>query len=106
LSSIETIAALGLVAGFLIGAAGIGGVILVPSLVYFAGAPILAAISGATLSYFLTGLFGTVFYAKARFIRWDMAGWLIAGAIPAALAGALTAYFAPGTQSGGGMERG
>jgi uncharacterized membrane protein YfcA len=96
LSSIETIAALGLLAGFLIGAVGIGGVILVPSLVYLAGAPILAAISGATLSYFLTGLLGTLLYAKARFIRWDMAGYLIAGAMPAALAGALTAHFAPG----------
>jgi len=90
------VALLGLLAGFLIGAAGIGGVILVPSLVYLAGVPILAAVSGATLSYFLTGLLGTLLYAKAKFIRWDMAGWLIAGAIPAALAGAFTAYFAPG----------
>jgi len=69
---------------------------LVPSLVYLAGSPILAAISGATLSYILTGLVGTLLYAKAKFIRWDMAGWLFAGAIPAALAGAFTAYFAPG----------
>ena len=90
------IAALGLLAGFLIGAAGIGGVILVPSLVYLAGAPIHAAISGAMLSYILTGLIGTFLYAKAKFIRWDMAGWLFAGAIPAALAGAFAAYFAPG----------
>jgi uncharacterized membrane protein YfcA len=91
-----SIAALGLFAGFLIGAAGIGGVILVPSLVYLAGAPILAAVSGATLSYILTGLIGTFLYAKAKFIRWDMAGWLFAGAIPAALAGALAVHFAPG----------
>jgi uncharacterized membrane protein YfcA len=49
------------------------------------------------LSYILTGLFGTFLYAKAKFIRWDMAGWLFAGAIPAALAGALAAYFAPGS---------
>jgi uncharacterized protein len=90
------VALLGLLAGFLIGAAGIGGVILVPSLVYLAGVPILVAISGATLSYILTGLLGTLLYAKAKFIRWDMAGWLIAGAMPAALAGAFTAYLAPG----------
>jgi uncharacterized protein len=96
LASIAIIAALGLLAGFLIGTAGIGGVILVPSLVYLAGTPILAAISGATLSYILTGLIGTFLYAKAKFIRWDMAGWLFAGATPAALAGALTAHFAPG----------
>jgi uncharacterized protein len=96
LASIAIIAALGLLAGFLIGAAGIGGVILVPSLVYLAGVPILAAISGATLSYILAGFIGTLLYAKAKFIRWDMAGWLFAGAMPAALAGALTIYFAPG----------
>jgi uncharacterized protein len=97
LASLATIAALGLLAGFLIGAAGIGGVILVPSLVYLAGTPILAAISGATLSYILTGLIGTLLYAKAKLIRWEMAGWLFAGAMPAALAGAFAAHFAPGT---------
>src|SRR5262249_26129148 len=56
----------------------------------------LAAISGAMLSYILTGLLGTLIYAKAKFIRWNMAGWLFAGAMPAALAGASAAYFAPG----------
>jgi uncharacterized membrane protein YfcA len=90
------VALLGLLAGFLIGAAGIGGVILVPALVCLAGTPILVAISGATLSYILTGLLGTLLYAKTKFIRWDMAGWLIAGAAPAALAGAFAAHFAPG----------
>jgi uncharacterized protein len=78
----------------LIGAAGIGGVILVPALVYLAGAPILAAISGATLSYILTGLVGTFLYAKAKFIRWEMAGWLFAGAIPGALLQAVIALLA------------
>jgi uncharacterized protein len=96
LASLAFVALLGLLAGFLIGAAGIGGVILVPSLVYLAGVPILAAISGATLSYILTGLLGTLLYAKAKFIRWDMAGWLMAGAMPAALAGAFAAHFATG----------
>ena len=96
MASLIFVALLGLLAGFLIGAAGIGGVILVPSLVYLAGVPILAAISGATLSYILTGLLGTLLYAKAKFIRWDMAGWLMAGAMPAALAGAFAAHLATG----------
>ena len=39
------IISLGLLAGFSIGAVGIGGVILVPCLVYFAGIPVHAAIS-------------------------------------------------------------
>jgi hypothetical protein len=82
---------LGLLAGILIGAVGIGGVILVPALVYFGNVPIHAAIAGAMMSYILTGLIGTLLYAKAKSIRWDMVGWLWAGAMPAALAGALAA---------------
>ena len=89
---------LGLLAGTLIGAAGIGGVILVPALVYFAEVPVHAAISAATMSFILTGLIGTLFYARANSIRWDMAGWLSAGAIPAALMGAFTANLVPAIQ--------
>jgi uncharacterized membrane protein YfcA len=90
------IAGLGLLAGLLIGAAGIGGVILVPSLVYFAGVSVHAAISAATASYILTGLMGTFFYARARSIKWGMAGSLSLGALPAAFLGALAAKFASG----------
>jgi uncharacterized membrane protein YfcA len=82
---------LGLLAGLLIGAVGIGGVILVPALVYFGSVPIHPAIAGAMMSYILTGLIGTLVYARAKSIRWDMVGWLWAGAMPAALAGAFAA---------------
>lgn len=82
---------LGLLAGLLIGAVGIGGVILVPALVYFGGIPIHVAIAAAMMSYVLTGLIGTLVYARKNSIRWGMAGWLCAGAMPAALAGALAA---------------
>src|SRR5512145_774282 len=82
---------LGLLAGVLIGAVGIGGVILVPALVYFGGIPIHAAIAAAMMSYLLTGLIGTLVYAGKNSIRWGMAAWLCAGAMPAALAGALAA---------------
>jgi len=77
---------LGLFAGLLIGAVGIGGVILVPALVYFGGIPIHAAIAAAMMSYLLTGLIGTLVYAGKNSIRWSMAAWLCAGAMPAALA--------------------
>ena len=82
---------LGLFAGLLIGAVGIGGVILVPALVYFGGIPIHTAIAAAMMSYLLTGLIGTLVYAGKNSIRWSMALWLCAGAMPAALAGALAA---------------
>jgi uncharacterized protein len=91
------IVGLGLFAGILIGAAGIGGVILVPALVHLAGIPVRTAIAAATMSYIATGVAGTFLYAKAKSIKWQMSVWLSVGAIPAALAGALTANFISGT---------
>jgi len=91
------IVGLGLLAGLSIGAVGIGGVILVPCLVYFAGVPVHAAISAATMSFVLTGLAGTLLYARAKSIRWNMAAWLSAGAAPGALAGAFAAHSASAT---------
>jgi uncharacterized protein len=85
---------LGLLAGLMIGAVGIGGVILVPALVYFGGIPIHLAIAAVMMSYVLTGLIGTLVYSSKKSIRWGMAGWLCAGAMPAALAGALAAGLA------------
>lgn len=82
---------LGVLAGLLIGCVGIGGVILVPALVYFGGVPIHSAIAAAMMSYLLTGLVGTLVYERENSIRWDMAGWLCAGAMPAAFIGALAA---------------
>jgi uncharacterized membrane protein YfcA len=90
-SAAAMVIGLGLLAGLLIGAVGIGGVILVPALVFFGQVPIHAAIAGAMMSYILTGLVGTLVYAKAKSIRWGMVGWLWVGAMPAALAGALAA---------------
>jgi uncharacterized protein len=80
--------AVGLAAGLLIGCIGIGGVILVPILVYLVGIPIQIAIAGAMMGYLFTGLVGTIVYSRNRSIRWDMAGWLWAGAMPGALVGA------------------
>jgi uncharacterized protein len=61
-------------------------VVLVPALVYFGGIPIHVAIAAAMMSYALTGLIGTLVYAGENSIRWGMAWWLCAGAMPAALA--------------------
>jgi uncharacterized protein len=88
---------LGIGAGVLIGAAGIGGVILVPALVHLAGIEVHAAIAAATMSYIATGLVGTALYARAKSIKWEMTGWLSAAAIPTALAGAFAANFVSGT---------
>ena len=86
---------LGLLAGLLIGAIGIGGVVVVPALVYFGGIPIHVAIAAAMMSYVFTGLIGTLVYTSKSSVRWSMAWWLCGGAMPAALAGALAADRAP-----------
>jgi uncharacterized protein len=82
---------LGVLAGLMIGVVGIGGVVLVPALAYFGGIPIHVAIAAAMMSYLLAGLIGTLVYAREKSFRWGMACWLCAGAMPAALAGALAA---------------
>ena len=78
----------GLMAGVLIGAAGIGGVILVPLLVYFAGIDIHTSIAASVAAFFVSGLVGTVTYSKRGIIRWLDFATVSVGAIPGALLGA------------------
>ena len=75
-------------AGVLIGAAGIGGVILVPLLVYFAGIDIHTSIAASVAAFFVSGLVGTVTYSKRGIIRWLDFAAVSVGAIPGALLGA------------------
>ena len=82
------IALLGSVAGLMIGCIGIGGVILVPALVFLAGLPIQTAIPAAMFAYILSGLVATIVFARHKSIDWGMAFWLCIGATPAAFAGA------------------
>lgn len=91
------VAILGLVSGLSIGCIGIGGVILVPGLFYLGGIPIQTAIAAAMMGYLLTGIVGTIVYARNKSINWTMAGWLCAGAMPAAVAGAWLSNNMPGT---------
>jgi len=82
------IALLGATSGLMIGCVGIGGVILVPALVFLAGIPIRISIPAAVAAYILSGAAATAVFAREKSIRWDMAAWLCAGATPAAFAGA------------------
>jgi uncharacterized protein len=82
------ILALGLTSGLLIGCVGIGGVILVPALVYFAGVPIRVGIPAAMAAYLLSGVVATTIFARRKSIHWGMAVWICAGATPTAFAGA------------------
>ena len=72
----------------MIGCIGIGGVILVPALVFLADVPIQISIPAAMLAYILSGLVATAVFAHNKSIRWSMAAWLCVGATPTAFAGA------------------
>ena len=88
----------GLIAGLLIGAAGIGGVILVPLLVYVAGIDIHTSIAASVAAFFVSGLVGTVVYSQRGVIQWSDFVVISLGAIPGAFLGAyvlptIDAYF-------------
>lgn len=88
ITEITWIALLGSISGLMIGCIGIGGVILVPALVFLAGITIQHAIPAAMCAYILPGIVGTWVFARNKSIHWDMALWLCLAATPAAFAGA------------------
>jgi uncharacterized protein len=88
LSEVVWIALLGTVSGLMIGCIGIGGVILVPALVFLVGIPIQIAIPAAMLAYIVSGVVATFVYARNKSIAWPMATWLCIGGMPAAFVGA------------------
>jgi hypothetical protein len=88
LSELIWIVLLGIASGLMIGCIGIGGVILVPALVFLADVPIQISIPAAMLAYILSGLVATAVFAHNKSIRWSMAAWLCLGATPTAFAGA------------------
>ena len=87
--------AVGLLVGVLIGAIGIGGVLLVPVLVHVGGMAIHVAIATAMVAYFFAGTVGTIAFSRRGSIRWGDALWLTTGAIPGAFAGSAAAATAP-----------
>jgi uncharacterized membrane protein YfcA len=89
MSQLIALTTLGLASGLLIGCIGIGGVILVPGLVFIGGVPIHRAIPAALLAYVMSGFMATAIFARQKSIRWSMAAWLCLAAAPAAFAGAL-----------------
>jgi len=76
------------VVGMLIGSVGIGGILLVPALIYLAGVDIHIAIASAMFSYAFSGLAGAWSYARRGSIEWQSGFYLCAGAMPGAWLGA------------------
>jgi hypothetical protein len=86
-----------LIVGLLIGAVGIGGVLLVPALAFIADIGVHEAIPACMLSYLATGAVGVFVYARHGSIRWDMVFWVCIGAVPAAFLGSILLLSIPAT---------
>jgi len=84
------------IVGILIGAIGIGGVLLVPTLTYLLGLGIHVAIATAMFTYLFSGAVGALEYARQNSIHWSMALWLCLGGMPGAYLGAATTWVTPG----------
>ena len=87
---------IGLLVGLLIGAIGVGGVLLVPALTYLGGMAIHVAIASTMVAYFFAGGVGAIAFSRQGSIRWGEAGWLAAGSMPGAFIGAAAASAVPG----------
>lgn len=76
------------VVGVLVGAVGIGGVLLVPLLMTFSHLSVHEAAATALFSFFFTGLLGGWLFSRRGSIDWRVAGPVCAGAFVLSFAGA------------------
>lgn len=90
-----TIGGFSVFVGFLTGATSIGGVLLVPLLVYVTGIDIRIAIAAAMFGYLFTGSIGAAIFARHGSIEWRAVLWLCLGAMPFAFVGAIASKIFP-----------
>lgn len=86
----------GVIIGVLIGATGIGGVLLVPFLVHGLGYPVQSAVAVALWSYLWSGLLAIALYWRRGSIAVRPAQWLCAAAVPGAFLGSAALAVVPG----------
>jgi uncharacterized membrane protein YfcA len=82
------LAAIALAVGFFIGTVGVGGVLLIPALVWLGGLPIHQAAATALCSFLLTGLAGTWLFQRRGSIDWNITWPVLAGALMSSYLGA------------------
>jgi len=75
------LAAIALAVGFFIGAVGVGGILLIPTLVWLGGVPIHQATATALFSFLFTGLAGTWLFQRRGSIDWNITRPVLAGAL-------------------------
>lgn len=83
------LAAIALVVGFFIGAVGVGGILLIPTLVWLGGLPIHQATATALFSFLFTGIAGTWLFQRRGSIDWNITLPLLAGALLFSYLGAM-----------------
>ena len=82
------LAATAVAVGFLIGAVGVGGVLLIPALVWLGGLPVHEATATALFSFLLTGVVGTWMFHRRGSIDWSITRPVLAGALVFSYVGA------------------
>ena len=83
------LAAIALAVGFFIGAVGVGGILLIPALVWLGGLPIHQATATALFSFLFTGLAGTWLFQRRGSIDWKLTLPVLAGALIFSYLGAM-----------------
>ena len=83
------LAAIALAVGFFIGAVGVGGILLIPTLVWLGGVPIHQATATALFSFLFTGLAGTWLFKRRGSIDWNITRPVLAGAVLFSYLGAM-----------------
>jgi uncharacterized membrane protein YfcA len=74
--------------GFIIGAGGVGGVLLIPVLMLFGGLSTHQAMATALFSFFFTGIIATCIYQRYGSIQWKTTVPVLAGSLASSYAGA------------------
>ena len=74
--------------GTLIGAVGVGGILLIPALSAFAGMPIHAAMATALFTFAFTGIAGTIMFQRRGSIDWRITRPVLLGGALFSFAGA------------------
>lgn len=87
--TILLLAAVAIAVGFFIGAVGVGGILLIPPLVWLGGLNIHEASATALFSFLGTGILGTWLFQKRGSIDWRMTVPTCAGAIVFSYLGAM-----------------
>jgi len=85
------------IVGLLVGAVGIGGILLVPTMTYLLGFDLHTAIAAAMFAYVFAGIAGAHYFLTHRLIEGKTAFYLFCGAAPGGLTGALVAAYVPAT---------